>query len=288
MAMDVGALDLRLGWLEAFLSAAHYQDYQLAGDELEMPAATVKVRVQRLEGWLRRILLLEHQHGLELADAVADEFAILAVGILTRFDDACAVLRHDIPVNGRSNLSLRDLQTVLNLAGENSYKVAAKYPEDVTPVRRAVKRLEAVFGRKIFSGYAKVIVLPDADCIVKTCGQIVQQLQDFRAPLQNNDTPRETAARYLSRPAKAAYVDLSANISVWEGRGRLKPAAKRDLEASLRLRDAYRSLLDECERTIGPPPSTSATHIDMDAFFRERSALLAPAPVVDGTEPDQE
>ena len=78
------ALDLRLGWLEAFVATARHLSYERAAIDLGISAKQAKRRVNELEGWLNRVLVLDDTP-LELHDADAVWFLPIAKDCLERF-----------------------------------------------------------------------------------------------------------------------------------------------------------------------------------------------------------
>lgn len=278
--IDNGAFDLRLGWLDTFLSLAHHLDYAAAGKELDVPAARVRKRIAQLEEWLGRDLLDTHQETPSLDLPFAEEFMLTAIEALTMFD---AASRHPLgrtPQRERALLRLADLRTFLAVADKKNYDLAAREIDQTTGnIRRTVHRLEHVLGRKLITGHMWVEVPPEAADFVVTAREIITRLQALRAPIH--------LANIAAMIRKYRPV-LQSNIGIWKRRKRLGKDAKIDLEITEQKLYVMDRCLAEIEEIIPPPPrrSTSAAHIDMDEFLRTREQRAASTDGNEGKDTD--
>lgn len=75
----------RLIWLDSFMAAAAYKNYETAGKAIGRAATTVKRQVEQLEIWLHRILVTDDVPLIVTADG--DEFVLTAHAVLVRIQE---------------------------------------------------------------------------------------------------------------------------------------------------------------------------------------------------------
>lgn len=192
-----------LGWLQAFLCAADHLDYECAAKDLGINANGVRLRVQKLEQWLHKLLILDNPTELNERDGV--EFIPIALEALQRFEAACSGgngLATGVPATPRtklmSKISLNDLERFLSVADELTYKGAAiSLSCDVSTIHRNIKDLERVTKNELLSGRVSLQLTEAGEMFRDAASFITKSLHAFRAVIPDDYDPLKENVRNL-------------------------------------------------------------------------------------------
>lgn len=230
-----------LGWLQAFLCAADHLDYELAADELGLSAQGAWLRVQKLEQWLHKVLILDDP--IELNDANGAQFITVAWEVLNRFAASCqgdnfSILGVDGLPRTRliAKVRLHDLERFLALANEGTFKGAAEASRcDVATLHRTIKDLEKVTESKLVAGRVSVHLTDSGEAFKDAASFIVKSLNDSRAVIPDDYDPAIAHVNTIYKILLKRRAKLQTMIKSTESQGRKQ-------RGRVRLVDAYASL----------------------------------------------
>lgn len=258
-----------LGWLQAFLAVADHLDYTLAANDLGVSAETAKQRVEKLEAWLHRILVLVDP--LELNETDGLLFIPIAVEIVRRFEAACHVsddLSDRSPkaqtAKQVSKVRLKELESFLSVASERSYKGAARLLNcDVTTVQRTIRDLQSVTGHKFFSGRSVLNLTEEGEEFCDLAEFITRSLQEFRAVIPLDHNPDRALIEQLYRETAIWRSHWQAVVALISSSGKKRRGKVRLEDAVLELEKANK-LYEMLIRDFGPFGSVSGLDVVVD------------------------
>lgn len=229
------ALDLRLGWLEAFVATARHLSYERAAIDLGIDARQAKRRVEKLEGWLHRILVLDGTP-LELHDADAVWFSPIATDCLQRFSASKNWPGNTPPEHGlrkskTTNVRLRDLQTFLKLVEFGSFKAAA-YEMGCSPdqARKNILTLESALRKTLVQGRSVLQATDDGTQFVETSNFILDSLLKSRAVVPEDYDPNKQKLINALNTLNVHRMNLSIYADRLENKKKLSKIEKFELE----------------------------------------------------------
>lgn len=270
-------MSLSLGWIQAFLCVADHLDYELAAQNLGIHANSVRQRIQKLEQWLLKLLIMDDPTELTEPDGLL--FIDIAWDVLQTVERACPSYKNEMTGTQRthrtkkiSNIRLNDFERFLYVADQGTYKGAASLSGcDVTTVQRSIKALEAVTGKQFFSGHSSLKLTGDGETFRKNAAHIVKSLNDFRSFVPPDYNPvkadYEPYFRYLINLRSDFQADnftLSRTGKKQRGKVRLD-----DRQALLRLVNARIECLNKAFGPFDliPGKSTVINGADIDMSF---------------------
>lgn len=234
-----------LGWLKAFLKAAECatgdQDFARAADELGLSTQGLWLRVQKLEQWLRKILIRDDHPELIRDDGV--QFSKIAREVLSRFEAVCSAgnfsttgLAGAARTKLISKVRLHDLERFLALATEGTFKGAAEASRcDVATLHRTIKDLEKVTESKLVAGRVSVHLTDSGEAFKDAASFIVKSLNDSRAVIPDDYDPAIAHVNTIYKILLKRRAKLQTMIKSTESQGRKQ-------RGRVRLVDAYASL----------------------------------------------
>ena len=266
-----------LGWLQAFLAVADHNDYEQAAKVLGVDANRVKLRVEKLERWLHKILIMDHPTDLNPDDGV--QFIPVAWDALRKFEAACASSEMPISVARAhkmagliSKLRLHDLERFLAVADMGDFKGAADVARcNVTTVQRSIRDLEKVTGTKLLSGRSMLALSDDGAKFRETAQAIVDALNGFRAKIPDDYNEARERAKRRYRFLKFKRAELLSMKGLVERTGRKQRGKTRlaDVEASLKF---AKEKMDEIVQEFGSFESISGLEVDVSELDLEQTA----------------
>lgn len=245
-----------LSWLQAFLCAADHLDYDLAAADLGMKPGRVLLRVQKLEQWLHKILILDDP--IELNDVDGAQFKAIAWDILNRFATTCAGDDFSITGMGTSprtkllaKVRLHDLERFLALGDEGTYKGAALATGcDAATIYRTIKDLEKVTGHQLVRGRVSVRMTDAGEVFRNAASAIVKSLYDFRAEVPEGYDPSLSITQRIIDILERKKVSLKFTLGLIhesgkKQRGRVRPE---DIHKALAELDSWIVKIQEAMR----------------------------------------
>lgn len=275
--MGKQAMSPSLGWIQAFLCVADHLDYKLAAQDLGIHANSVGQRVQKLEQWLVKLLIMDDP--IELTEPDGLLFIDIAWDVLQTVERACPSYKNDLTGTQRtrkakqiSNIRLDDFERFLSAADQGTYKgVASLSGCDVTTVQRSIKALEAVTGKQFFSGHSSIKLTGDGETFRKNAAHIVKLLNDFRAVVPADYDPVKADYEPYFRYLINLRSDFQADIFTISRTGKKQRGKVRldDRQALLRLVNTRIESLNKAFGPFDPIPgkSTVINGADIDMSF---------------------
>ena len=175
-----------LGCLETFLQVASHRSWTKAGAALGLHGSNVTKRVEHLQGWFgKRLMLSGHQP--EVCDPDGKLFAEIAAEVIEKFRRNCAEMPE---ITKKSHLTrpvkwqcveIFDLECFLELEKCKNYKLATKtFDSNVDVVRKRVIFIENVIGRNLFLDNSKFDLTSGGEKFARDARWIVGKIMSFR------------------------------------------------------------------------------------------------------------
>lgn len=262
-----------LGWLQAFLCAADHLNYELAAVDLGLNSAQrVERRVEKLEVWLRKILIMNDPIELNEGDGIA--FIEVAWAALKSFGSACPAAEGLITGASRaplakhiSKINLEDLQRFLTVVEDKTYKGAAfRLGLDTSNIHRSIKSLERASGRSLFSGHGLLTLTHDGENLRQAAEFIISSLISFRAVVPDDYDPAVSRAHNTLESLKIKQTSLRflEDSIVRTGKKQRGTVRLEQVRESLNMVSA---VISSIESKYGSPPNRSAEDIDMSSIM---------------------
>jgi len=244
-----------LGWLKAFLAVAAHNDYERAATDLGINADRAKLRVEKLELWLRKVLILDGPTELSPVDGTA--FIAIAGDMLAMIEAAYfgADVSGAAAPNGKraeviSKLRLHDLERFLAVADMGDFKGAADVARcNVTTVQRSIRDLEKVTGTKLLSGRSMLALSDDGAKFRETAQVIVDALNGFRAQIPDDYNAARENAKRVYDCLKVRRMELLSMKLLVENTGKRQRGKVRlaDVEQSLQVVTDMMARIEQAE-----------------------------------------
>lgn len=225
--------DPKLSWLEAFAATAKHLDFQLAAEELGVGASIAQRRVEKLEVWLHRLLILD-DGPLEVYAVDGVRFLEVTTRVLRDFQSFATLAGvTDLALSSRhsamSTIRLSELESLLSLAAHRNYNAAA-YGSKCSPdqVRRNVRKLEDVFGLKLVAGRSQIELTDLGRQFVVVANDTLTALLGSVADISGYDPIMQELA-IVRRAYTSRRVELTLIISRAERKR--KPSKRHIIEA---------------------------------------------------------
>lgn len=245
-----------LGWLEAYVATAHHLSYEAAGREIGVHASNVQRKVDKLQAWLHRVLIIGDTPLEVTPDDGMPSFLPVATEVLRLF----AVSDTGIGVNPgmrlgksrRSAVRLVDLKTVLCVSVNTNFEAAASdIGLSYKTVRRRVSTVEAALGGKIFIGRSRLSLSSIGTHIIPSIRLMITLLEGARA-----DVSSFNHTTHMRERTRRALWSCRLTLSAF-----LASAAKRRLTKIQRLKvikaENYLVTIDAALARISPDDSTN-------------------------------
>jgi hypothetical protein len=260
-----------LGWLQAFLCAADHCDYERAARDLGTSAARIKLRVEKLEQWLHKILILDDPTEVNEGDGA--QFISIAWEALIRFEAVCSGCNFSITGLGGaprteriSKIRLHDLERFLALANEGTFKGAAAVSRcDVATIHRSIEQLENVSGNRLFFGRVTVQLTGAGDAFKDAASFILKSLNDFTAIIPDDYDPAIASVRNLHSLLKVRKVELQSIASIVTKTGK-KQRGKVRLTHVAQASSVIAKAIDKTGEQINIFPSHSGSDADVSGL----------------------
>ncbi|WP_150291712.1 LysR family transcriptional regulator [Sphingobium estronivorans] len=227
------AFDLRLGWLEAFAATARHLSYERAAIDLGIEERQTKRRVEQLEGWLNRVLVLDGTP-LELNNADDIWFLPIAMECLERFSASKtwpgnAPPEQVLRKSKTSNIRLLDLQTFIKLVESGNFKATA-YEMGCShdQVRENISTLQGALRKNLVRGWSVLQATTDGIKFLDTCDFILSSLFKSRAIIPEDYDPNKQKLISSANTLNIHRINLSASVSRLEKKN--KPSKMDKLE----------------------------------------------------------
>lgn len=261
----------KLGWIQSFLCVVEHFDFDLAGKELGVSGAIARKRVQDLEIWLRKILILDDVIPPELSDIDGVPFLEIAWDVLKRFEAACS--RQNSEAGGLcstrqakkiAHISLDDLQRFLTVGEVGSFKAAASVMScNVTTLQRSIKSIELITKTQLFTGHASLTLTADGNRFKNDASYIVNALTSFRAPTPSHVDSSREQYRGLYNIATNQLIRLKSTHSVVANMGKKQRGRIRSVDVQSEM-DKWQKVKDYLSSRFGPFKGISGNDVDME------------------------
>ncbi len=185
-ALVAKAKDLRLIWLQTFLSAAAYGTLEAAAEELGIHATNVRDRIENLERSLG-IALLETSPRVGLMKD-GDDFVTVALSVIKIFDDFRCGSPHQYHTNylsGVGSLTVSDLHIFCVVCSSRSRKDAQHHLGiSISTISRVISKVESSLNiGSLFTGRSFVAITPEGERVHIAFSKVLQTLSEFRGTI---------------------------------------------------------------------------------------------------------